>query len=186
MWPSLLTPTTPVIWHFRVYAYQMNFNYIHSRRFKDITEIKEETYNITITMRKETYKCETCIQKAFFTRDNAKHWYLVFIYDLIAEYLDIQKLYFIEGDTDSMYWAVAGNHGPPNTQAVQYVINNNKECYDENIFKFAPSDFFVNNEEVRPKLASKEKITAHEKKLLDLATEKQGDNMIALCPKCYT
>ena len=146
-------------------------------------QLGEDCYQVL--SQEETYKCDTCLQEAFFTLDNAKYWYLVFIYDFMFKCMDTNRLHFIEGDTDSMYWAVAGDTDLDNDQAFQAIITD-KKFYDENIFKFAPYDFFCFNEEVRPKLTTKAEKKAHEKKLLGLAIEKQGDNMIALCPKCYT
>jgi hypothetical protein len=146
-------------------------------------DLGEKTYQVL--MASENYKCDTCVQEAFFTLDNAKYWYLVFVYDFMEKCFDMNKLHFIEGDTDSAYWAVAGDPDLPTTQAFQSVITD-KELYDKHIFEFAPYDFFCFNEESRPVLTSKLEKKQHEKKLLGLAIEKQGENMIALCPKCYT
>ncbi|KAI5546419.1 hypothetical protein TVAGG3_0136240 [Trichomonas vaginalis G3] len=99
--------------------------------------------------------------------------------------MDVNRFHFIEGDTDSSYWAIAGDPSLPNTQAFQAIVTD-KQFYDKNIFKFAPFDFFCFDEKFKPKLKNKAEEKAHEKKLLGLAIEKQGDNMVALCPKCYT
>ena len=154
-----------------------------SRKYRSMSAINEEYYKVVI--QDEDYKCDTCIQEAYFTLDNAKYWYLVFIYDFMNKCMDVNRFHFIEGDTDSAYWAVAGDRDLDNTQAFSAIITD-KKFYDENIYKFAPYDFFCFDEKYRPKLATKEEQKAHEKKLLGLAIEKQGDNMIALCPKCYT
>ena len=34
-----------------------------------------------VMLKDRFYRCDTCLQEAFFTLDNAKYWYLVFIYD---------------------------------------------------------------------------------------------------------
>ena len=138
--------------------------------------------------------------------------------------LDMNRIHFIEGDTDSMYWAVAGCPNDDNKQDFKHVVID-KEFYDANVFKFMPYDTFCFNPESRPTiqsmiddllnvctLASQKSLLkclggvdlkdlrailslpeneafvkkSHEKKLLGLAIEKQGDNMIALGPKCYT
>ena len=153
------------------------------QNFVNTIPLGEDVYQVIY--KPKTYKCKTPLQVALFTLDNAKYWYLVFIYDFLFKCVDTNRLHFIEGDTDSMYWAIAGDNKLDNTQAFQSIIVN-KEFYDENIFKFAPFDFFCYNEGVRPKFSTKSEEKAHEKKLLGLAIEKQGDNMIALCPKCYT
>ena len=154
-----------------------------SCKYKAMESINGEYYKVM--MQDENYKCDTCIQEAYFTLDNAKYWYLVFIYDFMYKCMDVNRFHFIEGDTDSAYWAVAGDPEKDNTQAFQDIIID-KKFYDENIYKFAPYDFFCFDEKYRPILKTKEEQKAHEKKLLGLAIEKQGDNMIALCPKCYT
>ena len=154
-----------------------------SCKYKAMESINGEYYKVM--MQEENYKCDTCIQEAYFTLDNAKYWYLVFIYDFMYKCMDVNRFHFIEGDTDSAYWAVAGDPDKDNTQAFSDIIID-KKFYDENIYKFAPYDFFCFDEKYRPVLKTKEEQKAHEKKLLGLAIEKQGDNMIALCPKCYT
>jgi hypothetical protein len=58
---------------------------------------------------KTYYMIQTPIQCACATLDNAKYWYLNFIYNFMMQCLNMDKLHFIEGDTDSMYWAVAGD-----------------------------------------------------------------------------
>ncbi|KAI5512099.1 DNA/RNA polymerases family [Trichomonas vaginalis G3] len=154
-----------------------------SNKFKNIREIGEDTYQVMLKDR--FYRCDTCLQEAFFTLDNAKYWYLVFIYDFMYKCMNVNRFHFIEGDTDSSYWAIAGDPNLPNTQAFQAIVTD-KQFYDKNIFKFAPFDFFCFDEKFKPKLKNKAEEKAHEKKLLGLAIEKQGDNMVALCPKCYT
>ncbi|KAI5487953.1 DNA/RNA polymerases family, partial [Trichomonas vaginalis G3] len=46
-----------------------------SNKFKNIREIGEDTYQVMLKDR--FYRCDTCLQEAFFTLDNAKYWYLV-------------------------------------------------------------------------------------------------------------
>ena len=154
-----------------------------SSKYKSMKQLNEEYYQVLV--QEDNYKCETCIQEAFFTLDNAKYWYLVFIYDFMYKCMDTNRFHFIEGDTDSAYWAISGDPSLDNKQAFQAIITD-KQFYDENIYKFAPYDFFCFDEKNKLKLETKVEQKAHEKKLLGLAIEKQGDNMIALCPKCYT
>ena len=154
-----------------------------SASYRSMRQLGDDCYQVM--MQNSTYKCDTCIQEAFFTLDNAKYWYLVFMYDFMNRCLDTERFHFIEGDTDSAYFAVAGDPNLPSTQAFQAIIKDH-EFYDNNIYHFAPYYFFCNDESKRPTLTTKIEQKAHEKKLLGLAIEKQGDNMIALCPKCYT
>ncbi|KAI5504563.1 DNA/RNA polymerases family [Trichomonas vaginalis G3] len=146
-----------------------------SNKFKNIREIGEDTYQVMLKDR--FYRCDTCLQEAFFTLDNAKYWYLVFIYYFMYKCMDVNRFHFIEGDPDSSYWAIAGDPNLPNTQAFQAIVTD-KQFYDKNIFKFAPFDFFCFDEKFKPKLKNKAEEKAHEKKLLGLAIEKQGDNRL--------
>ena len=123
-----------------------------------------------VNQQPKNYKCKTCLQEAFWTLDNAKFWYLTFIYDFMNKCLDMDKIHFVEGDTDSCYWAVAGNINEPNTQQFNYVIKD-KEFYDKHKYLWFPDP---------------DKGITNEKKILGLAIEKQGDSCVALSPKCYT
>ncbi|KAA6356879.1 MAG: hypothetical protein EZS28_047594, partial [Streblomastix strix] len=70
-------------------------------------------------------KCNTCLQVAYFTLDNAKYWYLNFIYNFMYKCLDMTKLHFVEGDTDSAYWAISGK---------QIILNDtNQQAYEDNL-----------------------------------------------------
>ncbi len=158
-------------------------SYVNSHLYRDITEINEEM--VVVTLDNERFKCETCLHEAFFTLDNAKYWYLLFIYDFMYKCLDMDRIHFIEGDTDSAYWAIAGDPTDSNEQGFKHVIKDH-EFYNENVFHFMPYDFYCSDETKRPQLTTPKERKAHEKKLLGLAIEKQGDNMVALCPKCYT
>ena len=44
---------------------------------------------------------------------------------------DTEKIHFIEGDTDSMYWAISGNPDKDYKQGFDYVIKDRK-FYEEN------------------------------------------------------
>ena len=158
-------------------------NFLGERLLSD-PDTPDDDKAFLVQLQTDKYKCDTCLQEAVFTLDNAKYWYLTFIYDFMYKCMDTRRFHFIEGDTDSMYWAIAGNPELPNTQAFQDIILD-KKFYDKYIYYFAPYDFFCFNQSFKPKLNTEAERKAHEKKLLGLAIEKQGDNMIALCPKCY-
>ena len=140
--------------------------------FIDTRKLAEDKY--LVTSRPRTYRCDTCLQEAFFTLDNAKYWYLNFYYNFMVRCLDMDKIHFIEGDTDSMYFAIAGNPDADYTQGFNYVIKD-QEFYEKHVYEWFPKP---NSD---PILKIKD-----EKKLLGLAIENQGVNMIALAPKCYT
>ena len=142
---------------------------IISQTYMNGMQLNDNTFMIQHTPK--SYHCTTCIQESLWVLDNAKYWYLTFYYDFMNKCLDMDRIHFIEGDTDSMYFAVAGNPNEPPSQLFNYVIKN-KEFYDKHVYEFMPN----------PSLNTIE----DEKKILGCAIEKTGENMIALAPKCYT
>ena len=136
--------------------------------FVDTRKINDDCFAVTFNPR--NYKCDTCIQEAFFTLDNAKFWYLNFIYNFMYKCLDMDRIHYVEGDTDSMYWAIAGNPNADYHQRFNYVIRD-QEFYNEHVYEWFPDP---------------SKDVYDEKKILGLAIEKEGENCIALAPKCYT
>ena len=93
---------------------------IMSNKFKNSRKIGEDCFQVM--MHSTSYNCDTCIHEAYFTLDNAKYWYLVFIYEFMYKCLDMDKIHFIEGDTDSMYWAIAGNLEDDFKQGFKHVV----------------------------------------------------------------
>ncbi|KAA6386439.1 MAG: hypothetical protein EZS28_018032 [Streblomastix strix] len=81
----------------------------------------------------------------------------------------INRLHFIEGDTDSAYWCISGNPNEDFTQQFNAVIND-REFYNDNAKYYFPS--------IRGDVHD-------EKKILGLAIERQGVAMVALAPKNY-
>jgi hypothetical protein len=220
-----------------------------SDQFKNIRQLvdkeKDQTYDsiYQVDMDSDKFKCQTPLQQAYFTLDNAKYWFLVFIYEFMYKCMDMNKIHFIYGDTDSMYYAISGCEKENYNQGFKHVVLD-KEYYDEHVFKFLPFDTFCFQESSRPtlntmidslldtctlttlislvksigtdedmkilndrimnlkrteqirvlksclksNLKDNEKFIqiSHTKKLLGLAIEKQGENMCALGPKCYT
>ena len=122
-------------------------------------------------MQPTNFSCKTYIQESFFTLDNAKFWYLTFIYDFLFKCVDLERIHFIEGDTDSAYFAIAGDMNRHGEQYFDAIIAN-REFYDKHVYKFMSN----------PSIGT----IADEKKILDASIEKYGDNQEALCPKCYT
>ncbi|WP_458455092.1 hypothetical protein [Methanobrevibacter sp.] len=140
--------------------------------------------------RTKNFKIQTPVQCAVFTLDNAKYWYLNFIYNFMVKCLDMTKLHFAEGDTDSAYWAVSGKCNEDGsidyTQGFKHVILN-EDFYNEHVHKWLPYNFYTTDGRTAvPENASNLDKIAHEKKLLGCAIEKQGLNLVALGPKCYT
>ena len=141
--------------------------------------------NYIIVKKTKKYAVSTPIQCAVFTLDNAKFWYLNFIYNFMEKCLDMNKIHFVEGDTDSQYWAVSGNTNDGYDQGFKHVIKDH-QFYNEHVFEWLPYDFYCSDESFRPKLETSVEKMAHEKKLLGCAIEKQGLNIVSLGPKCYT
>jgi hypothetical protein len=69
-----------------------------------------------------TYSVKTAIQEAVFTLDNAKFWYIKFVYDFICRCIDLSKIHFIEGDTDSLYYVISGNPDEGCYQGFKHVV----------------------------------------------------------------
>ncbi|KAA6366841.1 MAG: hypothetical protein EZS28_037632 [Streblomastix strix] len=81
----------------------------------------------------------------------------------------MEKMHFVKGDTDSAYWAVSGDSDAGYKQQFNYVIKD-QQLYDENAkyyFSTFENDFL------------------DQKKILGLAIENEGTEMIALALKNY-
>ncbi|KAA6373802.1 MAG: hypothetical protein EZS28_030671 [Streblomastix strix] len=87
----------------------------------------------------------------------------------------MDRIHFIEGDTDSAYWAISGNPNEDFTQQFNVVIRNS-DIYNENAKYFFPS--CTAGTGIRGDVYD-------EKKILGLAIEQQGPSLIALAPKNY-
>lgn len=124
-----------------------------------------------ITKQPKYFKCNTPLQEAVFTLDNAKFWYLTFIYKFMFRCLDMTKLHLTTADTDSAYFAVSGNPNEDGSQAFKYIVKDH-EFYNKYIYTFMPD----------PNINS----MVDTKKILGCCIEKYGDIQIALSPKCYT
>jgi hypothetical protein len=140
---------------------QIYDNFISTRKLNDDSYI--------VNYRPRCFRCDTCLQESYFTLDNAKFWYLNFVYNFMYKCLDMNKIHFIEGDTDSAYWAIAGSFKEDYTQGFKHVIKD-KNFYNEHVYEWLPDP---------------EKDVYDEKKLLGLAIENQKENCVALAPKCY-
>jgi hypothetical protein len=165
------------------FVQQLNPNFVATKKLKD------NQYQVQLVPRK--FRCGTSLIQGFFTLDNAKYWYLNFIYNFMYKCLDMTRIHFIEGDTDSMYWAVAGDPNEGYDQGFKHVISN-LQFYNENVYKFFPSDWPnampCNGSTPLMELSFTNDIDKQlfDKKLGGLAIEKQCESMIALAPKVYS
>jgi hypothetical protein len=107
--------------------------------FMSTRKLNENHYQVQ--MEREVYNCKTPLVQGFFTLENAKFWYLNFIYNFMYKCLDMSKIDFVEGDTDSMYWAVSGSEDENYEQGFKHVIKDH-DFYNANIYKYTPSSFY--------------------------------------------
>jgi hypothetical protein len=112
---------------------------------------------------------DTALEEAVFTLDNGKSWYIKFVYDFMYKCIDMRKVHFIEGDTDSLYYAISCDPEKDCHQGFEDAIKD-EAFYKENMYKWFPN----------PQLGTKDK-----KKLLGVSFEKVGYVMYAIAPKCY-
>jgi hypothetical protein len=82
--------------------------------------------------------------------DNVKFWYIKFVYDFIYKLIDLSKIHFIEGDTDSLYYTISGNPDEDNHQAFKHVIKY-KAFYKENVYKLLLNSTLPIEEQTRDK-----------------------------------
>ncbi|KAA6366301.1 MAG: hypothetical protein EZS28_038172 [Streblomastix strix] len=130
--------------------------------FINSTELNDNLYAVQVD--KENYHCNTCLQVAYFVLDSAKFWYSNFIYNFVYKAYVMNRMHFIQYDTDSLTWAISGdsNRGPE--QLFEAVIKD-QQFYD----RYKDSVFTDNRK----------------KQILHLGVEKYGLNCIALSPKNY-
>ncbi|KAA6374352.1 MAG: hypothetical protein EZS28_030122 [Streblomastix strix] len=139
----------------RTFLQHMMNGFIHS------TELNDDLYAVQVD--KESCRCNTCIQCAFFTLDNAKFFYINFLYNFLYKAFDKTKMHIIQLDTDSLTLAIAGD-SRDYTQGFDAIIID-PEFYNKN-----KGFFFSEN---------------GQRKILGVHIEKQGYNCIALSPKNY-
>jgi hypothetical protein len=96
----------------------------------------------------------------------------------------MDRIQFFEGDTDCMFWGIAGSLDENNEQGFKHVIID-EDFYNENVYKLFPSDFF-SSDNSNPTFENKTDRKLFDKKLGGLDVEKQSDCVIADAPKVYT
>jgi hypothetical protein len=135
---------------------------------------------------RKIYGCSTPIQCGFFTLDNAKYWILNFYYNFMEKCLDHNRFHYVEGDTDSLYFAISGNLVDKDgvNQGFKNIITDEK-FYNENVYKWLPSDFYSSNN-TNPKFNDVVEKMSFDNKLLGFAIERKSQHMIALAPKMDT
>jgi hypothetical protein len=138
-------------------------------------------------MRPRSFKCNTPLVEDFFNLDNSKFWLLNFIYNFMYKAYDMNRMHYIEGDTDSLYWAVAGKitESPEvdRKEGFRYVIKD-EQFYNENVYRWMPSATYTTDNS-NPTFETKLDKRKFDKKFGGVAIENEKDRMIALYPKIY-
>jgi hypothetical protein len=156
-----------------------------------------------VSHRPNSYGCKTCIQEAYFTLDNAKFWYLNAYYNFFKKAFDFERIHYIEGDTDSAYFAVAGDakrySNLKETEQLMmlakkgsnftdedndYITSKKVPCFCQGFESVVKDQTFYDAHKYKF-FPDPTKGKEDEKKLLGLAVEKEGDVMIAIAPKNY-
>jgi hypothetical protein len=83
---------------------------------------------------RKTFICNTPIQCGFFTLDNANYWVLNVYYNFMENCLDHTRFHYIEGDTNSLYFAISGKVDEGINQWFKHFIADDK-FYNENVYK---------------------------------------------------
>jgi hypothetical protein len=68
------------------------------------------------------YTVDIVLQETVFTLDNAKFWYIKIMYDFMYKWIDMRKVHFIVGDTDSLHYAISGDPEKDCHQKFDHVI----------------------------------------------------------------
>jgi hypothetical protein len=154
-----------------IVKYKKQQQLVCRKEFVEASTLKDDDDNSVylVKMKGKEFRCKTCIQEAFFTLDNSKTWFLIFLYNFLFKSIDKNKFHFNHCDTDSFYMSIAGSQDKNCHQGLDDIIVN-KDFYNENKYKFIPNpdgDMYEN------------------KKLLGCSIEREGDVEISLCPKSY-
>jgi hypothetical protein len=72
----------------------------------DGSVLREAQYQVQ--MKPSSFKCDTCLVEGFATLENSKFLLLLLFCEFMHKCIDMDKLHYIEGDTDSMYFEIAG------------------------------------------------------------------------------
>ncbi|KAA6383853.1 MAG: hypothetical protein EZS28_020623 [Streblomastix strix] len=98
----------------KTFVQHLKGGFIHS------TELNEDLYAVQVD--RENCRCNTCLQVAYFVLDSAKFWYVNFIYNFMNKAYDMNKMHFVQGDTDSLTWAISDNLNRGPDQLFEEVI----------------------------------------------------------------
>ncbi|KAA6371247.1 MAG: hypothetical protein EZS28_033226 [Streblomastix strix] len=137
-------------------------NHIGTRR------ISANTF--AVQTKPKTATCFTSIQSGVFTLDNAKYWYLNYIYNFMYKCLDRKRFHFVLADTDSIYIAIAGDPTKDCRQQFESIVTD-KQFYDQHVYQYLPDP----NKDIYDY-----------KKILGFGIENEGYELTSLGPKFYS
>ncbi|KAA6379097.1 MAG: hypothetical protein EZS28_025377 [Streblomastix strix] len=123
-----------------------------------------------VQIKPKTATCFTSIQSGVFTLDNAKYWYLNYIYNFMYKCLDRKRFHFVLADTDSIYIAIAGDPSKDCHQQFESIVTD-KQFYDKHVYNYLPDP----NKDIYDY-----------KKILGFGIENEGYELTSLGPKCYS
>jgi hypothetical protein len=138
-------------------------------------DLVDDSESYVQQLKPQSINCKTALASAYFTLDNGKYWILNFIYNVLYKCLDKNRFHFIETDTDSLYFAVAGK-----TDSEIQLPNYD---FEKNNFFSQGFNNIITDGSQWDIISS---ILFKEKKLLGFEVEKTGSSMIAIAPKQYT
>ncbi|KAH7827996.1 uncharacterized protein MONOS_11778 [Monocercomonoides exilis] len=143
---------------------------VRSQIFLSFVSSQKPGANVsTVEQQPRQAACCTCLQSAVWTLDNAKVWYLRFVFIFMMKCLNLERIHFIEGDTDSAYWSICGHSKLGINQGFDALFIN-REFNNKHVGYWFPGTSDVKEQ----------------KKLLGLTVERVCDWMITLSPKSYT
>ncbi|KAA6388642.1 MAG: hypothetical protein EZS28_015831 [Streblomastix strix] len=140
----------------KTFIQHMLGGFIHS------TELIDVLYAVQVD--RENYRCNTCLKITYFILDSAKFWYVNFIYNFMNKAYNLNRMHFIQEDTDSLTWAISDNQNRGPDQLFEEVIK------DQGFFDRYKDQVFSEN---------------GQKQTLHIGVEKYGYNYLALSPKNY-
>ncbi|KAA6313531.1 MAG: hypothetical protein EZS28_055738, partial [Streblomastix strix] len=123
-----------------------------------------------VQLKPKTATCFTSIQSGVFTLDNAKYWYLNYIYNFMYKCLDRKRFHFVLADTDSIYIAISGDPNKDCHQQFESIVTD-KQFYDQHVYNYLPDP----NKDIYDY-----------KKILGFGIENEGYELTSLGPKCYS
>ncbi|KAA6386198.1 MAG: hypothetical protein EZS28_018277 [Streblomastix strix] len=140
----------------KTFVQHMIGTFIHS------TELNDDLYAMQVD--RENCRCNTCLQVAYFVLDSTKFWKVNFIYNFMNKAYNMNRMHFIQGDTDSLTWAISGNINKGLDHLFEEVIK------DQGFYDRCKDYVYSEN---------------GKKQILHIGVEKFGYNCIALSSKNY-